>query len=332
MLKRLWLIVPWALFLLIALGWTGYWFYVADAAERSIAQWRDEQRQTGAQVEYASIRRHGFPVLMRLELVDVAYTPARMRWRATTPSLDLNLEMLNPRHAILQARQPITIAKEDGSTETLRAQAILASVRMQGGTLAQAGIEADALVYDDAKPGELTIRKLVINLRPDPRAADQYQISLLVDAMRLARPVRSFEQFGQEVSSIRGAVVIEQGAALFQRAPDDFLRPWREAGGRARIEGLELNWGPLQGRGEGFAATDDQRRLTGQLDLHVEHPGPPLRALAQAEPLSRNERQLLDAIGRGLELSGREVTFKVIARDGVMKVEDVAVRTLAPLY
>ena len=332
MMKRLGLIIPWAIFLAIVLGWIGYWMIVADTAEKKLATWSAEQRQAGAEVSYTGIRRHGFPVLMRLEIVDFTYQPARSHWRATTPSLDLNIQLLDPGLIAFQSKQPITVTRADGSNARLTADALLASIHTRNNRLAEVRVEGNGLSYQDAKPGVLRIGRLMLGVRPDPRDGAHEQVSVELSAVQLARPVRSFEQFGQDISAIRGAIVIEQAAKLAERDPADFLRPWREAGGRARIERIELNWGPLEGSGEGDASVDDQRRLVGTLRLAVPHPGPAMQALALNDRLSRNERQLMEAIGIGLAASGRAVTFTVLARDGVLKVEGSRVRDLPPLY
>ena len=82
--RGLWLIVPWALFGLIALGWVGYWNFVASTAENRINSWVAAQNNAGAQASYLRIVRHGFPVLLRLEIQNISYGPARGGWRATT--------------------------------------------------------------------------------------------------------------------------------------------------------------------------------------------------------------------------------------------------------
>ena len=47
-----WLIVPWALFVLLALGWVGYWAYAASQAERAITSWQFDQNAAGARVSH----------------------------------------------------------------------------------------------------------------------------------------------------------------------------------------------------------------------------------------------------------------------------------------
>ena len=54
--------------------------------------------------------------------------------------------------------------------------------------------------------------KVVLNVRPDPRAAGEYQLAFDAQAMTLPRPVRSFEAFGLDVARLRAAIrQIEHG-------------------------------------------------------------------------------------------------------------------------
>jgi len=231
-IRGLWLVVPWAVFVLIALGWVFYWNYVANEAERQVRAWAFEQTTQGASASIDRVVRHGFPVLMRLELQGVNYAPARGGWRIQTQRADLNVEMLNPQHIIFEAKAPIAISRADGSVTNVTADKFIGSWRTSGGTLAAAGLEADNLVLDDpAQEGTLRAHKVVINVRPDPRAAGAYQVAFDTQQLLLPRPVRNFESFGLEVPSMRAAIVVDHGAALLETSQDDPLGPWREAGG-----------------------------------------------------------------------------------------------------
>lgn len=331
-MKRIWLIAPWALFIAITLAWVAYWHIVAGEAERRLEAMRAEQAASGADFSYARIELRGFPVLMRLELHDVAFAPARGGWRGSTARADLHIQLLNTNHVILEAQAPIAIARADGAVTTIEAEALIASMRTRGGALAAAGIEADNLQLDDpAEDGVLLAEKIVLNVRPDPRAAGEFQIAFDAEAVRLPRPVRSFESFGQDVS-FRAAIVIEQAAALAEAAPADPLGPWREAGGRLRFEALSLNWGPLAATGAGHGGLDDQRRLEGVLELPIETPGPIFAALAEGENVDQSARSALRLLAAGFALSGDDINLDVEARTGVLRLEGLAVRTLPPVY
>lgn len=333
MKRAAWLVIPWLLFIAAALGWVGYWFYVAGQIETRLADWAQAERERGAQVSYAAPKRHGFPALMRLELNDVSYAPADEPWRATTARIDINVNVLNPYHLIAEAKAPIALSRSNGAVTNIEADALLASIRMNGDALAQAGIEADNLRLDDpAKEGVFSATKLVANVRPDPRAAGEYQLALEITGMHLPRAVRSFEQFGLDVPRMSAAIVAEQGAALLNNTEGDPLEPWREAGGRLRFEALTLHWGPLEVTGTGQGGLDNERRLQGALTLPIERPAPIFRAFAEAPDVDDSTRQALTLLAMGYTVSGDDITLDLEANNGVMRLEGLSVRTLPPVY
>lgn len=332
-IPRLWLIVPWALFVFAALGWVFYWNYVGDEAERRIRTWAFEQNAEGASASVDRIVRHGFPVLMRLELQGVNYAPARGGWRAQTDHADVHVDLTNPQHTTLEAKAPIAISRTNGAVTNVMADALIGTLRTSGGALAIAGIEADNLVLDDpAQEGVLRATKVVLNVRPDPRAAGEYQLAFDAQSLTLPRPVRSFEAFGLDVAAMRAAIVIEDGAALLDASPEDPLGPWREAGGRLRFDALVLNWGPLETTGAGEGGLDDQRRLDGRLVLPVDRPAPVISAIANGPNIDPDARRALGLLAGSYVVTGNDITLDLNADGGVLRVEGLPVRTLPPVY
>jgi hypothetical protein len=332
-IRGLWLIVPWVLFVIAALGWVFYWNYLANESERRLRAWAFEQNAAGASASFDRIVRHGFPVLLRLELQGVNYAPARGGWRMTTDRADLHVQVLNPQHVILEAKAPIAISRGNGAVTNVTADALIGSLRTSRGALIQGGIEADNLVLDDpAEEGRLHATKVVLNVRPDPRAAGEYQLAFDAQALTLPRPVRSFETFGLEVPSLRAAVVVQGGAALLTSSPGDPLGPWRDAGGRLRFDALVLHWGPLETTGTGEGGLDSERRLDGRLVLPVEQPAPVLTAIANGPNVNADARRALGLLAAGYVVTGDDITLDIGAHDGVLSIEGLPVRPLPPVY
>jgi hypothetical protein len=331
--KWLWLVAPWALFVILAIGWVSYWFVVANTAERRINDWVAAQNTTGAQVSIGRIVRNGFPVLLQLELQDLAYAPARGDWRLSTDAAELHIALLNTEHIILEARAPIAIARANGATTNVVADALIASMRTDGGALAVAGVEADNLQLDDqAQDGVLLARRIVLNARPDARNAGDYQVAFDADGIVLPRPVRSFESFGLDVNTLRAAIVVTHGAELMRGAQADPLGPWRDAGGRLRFEALSLAWGPLEADGRGEGGLDSERRIEGALEIPIERPAPVITAIANGENVERDAKRALALLAAGYAISGDDITLDVEANSGWLRLEGLTVRPLGPVY
>lgn len=328
-----WLVGPWAIFIVLAAGWIAYWHMVAGEAERRLRSAIAEQQAQGASASVGRIVRHGFPVMLRLELQDIGYAPARGGWRAETARVDMHLNLLNTEHVSFEAEAPIAISRADGHVTNVSADTLIASLRTQGGALAQAGIEADNPRFDDpAEDGVMSARKIVLNVRPDPRVAGEYQLAFDALELELPRPVRSFESFGQQVAALRAAIVIEHGAALLDSAPGDPTGPWRDAGGRLRFDALVLNWGPLQATGTGYGGLDSERRIMGDLELPIEEPAPIFAAIAQGPDVDSDARRALQLLATAFALSGDDIDLDVEASNGVLRLEGLSVRRLPPVY
>ncbi len=331
--SALWFWLMWAGFAGLAAGWVMYWHVLAGEAQTRLESWVAEQNAQGAQASIVRVTRRGFPVLLRLELQDFAYEPARGGWRVNTERVDLHVQMLNPAQVKFEAKAPIAFTRADGAVTSLSASALIASWRTARGALAVAGIEADNLALDDpGREGIMRARKLVLNLRPDPRAAGEYQLAFDAEALTLPRPVRSFEAFGLEVTNVRAAIVVEHGADLLDSSPQDPLGPWRDAGGRLRFEALSLHWGPLEATGSGQGGLDEERRPQGALELPIDRPGPVFGALANGPGVEESARRALGLLAAGYTLSGDDIKLDVDAHSGVLRLEGLPVRQLPPVY
>lgn len=333
MKRWVWLVVPWTIFLALAIGWVIYWNVLANGARTRVEAWIAAEQAQGAAASIGAIEVRGFPVLLRLDLSDIVYAPGEGGWRLSTARGALHVQMFNPEHVIFEAAAPIAFARDDGDVTNISADALIASLRFAGGAFAQAGIEADNLTLDDPREtGALSAHKLVLNVRPDSRAAGQMQVMLDTQGLALAQPVRSFEGLGQNVDALMLAFVVEQAEALSDSAANDPLGPWRAAGGRVRVEGLVMKWGALDAAGVGHIALDDQRRLTGELNLPIKEPAAFFAALADAPETNEEARLMLNMLSRSYTRSSEGLTLDVTGENGVLRLEGLTVRALPPVY
>jgi len=329
----LWPIGPWALFIVLAIGWVAYWHVVAASAESRLRAWLDSQPAAGAEASIARIERAGFPALLRLNLADARYASVRGGWSVSTPALSLHVDLINPQHVIFEAAAPIRVGLADGAATEIAADALIASFRTAGGALAVAGLEADNLRLDDPdKPGVLSVARLVANLREDPRARGDYQLALDLQTLVLPRDVRSFETFGRDVAQARAAIVVGKGAELLAPAPNDPLGVWRERGGRLRFDALAVDWGPLEATGRGEGGLDAQHRIEGRLEIPIERPAPVLTAIANGANVDEDARRALALLAAGFAIGGGDIELDVEAQDGVLRIEGLPVRMLPPAY
>lgn len=330
--KRLWLWAPWIGFLVVVLGWVGWWMTLSGAANQAVTDWVAEQTAAGASVTIPTRTTSGFPLRLELKLSDVAYSPPDRSYTATASALDVLVNPTAPHHVILRPAGPITLATADGRTRTLLADNALMSLRSQRQVLARGSLEANGISISEAGRPTTTLLRLVAHIRPDPRAAGRYQLALEARDWDMGQPVTAFEGFGQRISLMQAQIVIDKAAALITSPGADPLEAWRAAGGSLTVEAAQAQWGALKVNARGQGGLDAERRISGALELDLPEPGPALSALGQSPALSGDAKRTLGLLGLAAGLSGKALQTNMTARDGTLRVGDAPVRGLPPVY
>jgi hypothetical protein len=103
--RRLWpVFVPFAVVVVLALGWTGFWFYASARAEQAITGWREREAAAGRIHTCASETIGGFPFRFEVRCTDAA-----TEWRDARPPLALKLKDIV---AVAQVYQPTLLISE----------------------------------------------------------------------------------------------------------------------------------------------------------------------------------------------------------------------------
>lgn len=260
--RRLGLVIPWAFFALLALGWTLYWFMLAAAARAQFDAAVDAQRARGAEIHIGAMETRGFPLQLALDLRDVSYISQDGAWRAATPHLLIHVNPANPSHLIATLPSPIDAAREN-RPHRIAADGLRVSLRMKGGRLAQAGVAAEHLnVFDlTDQASDYDIEAFVLNARPDPRDAQSLQMSLNMQGAVVREPPAGLDNLGVRIETLNAAIVGEKAIAQGNI-------------GAMRVEALRLVWGPLTATGDGALTRGEDGRIDGALRLRAEHPSP----------------------------------------------------------
>jgi hypothetical protein len=113
--RRRWpLFVPFALVLLLAIAWTGLWFYAAARAEAEIAAWRAREWQAGRHQDCASQSIGGYP--FRIEVRCGAATfelKGAPTLRLSLPSVLAAVQVYDPSLLISEFKGPLDISEPD---------------------------------------------------------------------------------------------------------------------------------------------------------------------------------------------------------------------------
>jgi hypothetical protein len=148
--RRLWpVFVPFVLLVVLAVGWTGLWFYAAGRAENAIAGWRAREAKSGRTYECASESIGGYPFR-----IEVRCTKPRAELRGQGAQLVLTgadvvvlAQIYQPTLLIAEFKGPMTIA-EPGQPPAYMANWSLGQASVRGTPRAP---QRGSLVFDNLK-------------------------------------------------------------------------------------------------------------------------------------------------------------------------------------
>ncbi|MDX2233957.1 MAG: DUF2125 domain-containing protein [Hyphomonadaceae bacterium] len=266
--RRLGLYIPWGLFALFCLGWTGYWFFAKDAGVRAIDAAIARAAQDGVAAGYGSVRASGYPLRLTLTLTDAHLTLPAPALRFDAKELPVSINLSNPRHVIAGFVEGLSWRDGAGRKHTLTAVEAQLSMRVDdAGGLARFSLDLKEAHIDNEGGPYTRIGELMVHLRPDPRDATDAQ--LVVDASIWGGPT-PFAALNavSPFTAFRLAAAVTDYESLATRTP---LRSWR---GALRVERLDVTYAGTRVTGEGALDRDAAFRPVGRLTLRPEGAAP----------------------------------------------------------
>lgn len=321
-----------AITVLAAIGWSGWWVIGSEAKERAFAAWLAERRAEGWQAEAASIETRGFPSRFDTRLTDLALADPEQGWAWRTPFLDVLMLSYQPNAAVAVLPSGQTIAAP-GARTRLDGERMRGSLRFVPGpslALARLSVEAETVALTAEAGWVAAARTLAAHLRAaDPATTPEhgYDLYLEADGVRLPAPLKAALDPTGALPDVFDRFVLDGRAAL--TAPLD--RHAVEAdfpGARAiSIKSAEARWGELAVRVKGRIAADAEGYAEGELTVRAENWREMLRAAMRAGALGREMAQALE-FGLGLLAGfggGDDLEAPVVFEDGYARIGPVPV-------
>lgn len=322
--RRLWLIVPWAIFIVLVIGWTIYWNVLANGARAALDAAIAQQQRTGATAEVGTVRARGYPLQLALDITGARYAPREGAVALSAPHLLVHINPVNPRHLIATFPEPLTL-QTGAATRTFASPSLMVSAKVAADNrLNYIGAEASDLAVTTGERVD-RLARIVLNLRPDPRDAASWQAALHIENWALGAPVIGAEPLGQNVSALDAAIVLEHAREARN------LSAWRANNGAARIEVLRFTWGAAQGEAQGRIGFDSENRFAGALNMTLTEPRRALAAFAAAPDTSRSTARALEALAVVSALSGDTLSLPLRAQDGALYIGPARIRALGPV-
>ncbi len=332
-------IVITAVVVLLALGWTGYWFWIRDRLVAGIEQWQEARRAEGIEVSDAGRSIGGFP--MRLEIV--VEQPRIVRtdlWAWSAGRLRVFVQPWNLSHVIVDVGREQTIEWAEGGTTRIAqlvAERALASAHLsREGKLRTAALDLAAPRLTDSLLGESSAKRAQLHLRanhgeaPD-RPEDSYGLALQFDAAKLPPAIES--PLGPDMAALKVVLTLPTPLPPISRGE---LGAWRDAGGIINVDRLEVTWGPLDGSANGSVGLDRALRPLFSFGTEIRGFNPTIDAYAGAGRLKPNQatglKLALTALAKP-DAKGRPTAqIPITGQDGRLYIGPLGVANLSPLF
>jgi hypothetical protein len=273
--RRPWLIaLPLAIFVLLALAWTGFWFYAAHRAEVEIARWREREAQQGRILGCSRQEIGGYP--FRLEVHCADPDAELRRWQ---PALELSakdalvtVQVYDPTLVIGEFKGPLRIG-EPGRPASMVADWTLAQTSFRGQPSAprQLAVVLDNATLAQSEGGApstvASAEHVEIHGRiADGSATDHPVVDLGLRLTRGSAP--GLQVLAQPTDGVAAATIY----GLRDLSPKpwrDHLRELAQNGGRLEITQVRLTQGEIVVTGTGAVTLNANGRLDGQVRLTV---------------------------------------------------------------
>jgi hypothetical protein len=284
-----------AALLVIAGGYTGYWFLVARRIEAGIVDWAQSKRADKIDFSWQKMHVTGYPFAFRVDLGSAA-----LRDGTITPSPELHITMLsgtarpwNFADWRLVAPDGFTAdfaAAGGGAPVKLIAQTAdgVVSIESEGGwtlwlALRDTTIEAGAAVLVGSASATLTVPP-----RPSPGQPDQV-MALAVEAGQIKLP-HAVGPLGDAIDELDFGATVKGAMPSGKLA--DAVAAWRDAGGKIELDNLRLKWGALDATATGTIALDQELQPTGGFSGAIQGYDQILMALVQSGQMRASDAGL----------------------------------------
>ena len=326
--SRAGLFTPFILLLIVAVGWTGWWFYLADQVKTRFEAQIDGLRTAGWDVAYTKLSMNGWPFRLRTQIDHVAFN-APSGHGVAGPKLVAQASAWNPDKWVLIAPDGLTVTRAGKGKVAVRG----AGLRMSVSGLTQRWpnvvvelAQPEFTILPGAEPFPISRAKLIqFYLRPHLAPAGTPGVETSVDMLfrlvdaegRPNGPVEGMTRNGMLSAQIE--TVVERADQLTGADAAGIFGAWTRAGGRfIDIQG-ELQAGDSRARlSSAVLSAQPDGRLQGQLALQAEKPLPAIAGLAQSGSGAVNQAGAMGAAAATAVAGGAgdNIDLTLVFKDG----------------
>ncbi len=282
---------PYVALLVLALGWSVYWYVASRATQEALDSWFAQERSLGRVWSCGERSVGGYPFRIELRCSNPSFEGrlGAAQGKAQIGDLLAASHLYNPKLIVGEFKSPLNFRAQDQGVDIgIEWRKLLISHR-RGSEAGQTSIEMDEGVLRAKDPMvriDLRSEKFEFHLRPTPQADASLDFALRFVKLQSA----PLDQLMGEASPIDAVVALtfSQSRAFNGATLAQSFENWRVAQGKLQINELKLAKGNAKLEVKGPLSLDEQRRIRGKLDIEASGLGRLLAA--QGVPAPNNLR------------------------------------------
>jgi hypothetical protein len=271
--RRRWpMFIPFAVVVVLAVAWSGFWFYAAARAETEVASWRARELASGRRQECESQSIAGFPFRIELRCGGAELEAAgKPTLHFKLPSLLAAVQVYDPKLMIGEFTGPLEIAEPGrAAAQVVDWKLGQASVRRGSSEVERGSLVLQAVSVRDAGADDTIFKAGRVELhgrRVPGSAPDNYAVEFVLrlqdaNAERL-HPIAAKPIDAEMVMVLSGLSDVTPKPWVLR------FREWQARDGKLEITNARIAQGDLLAVGSGVLRLTPNGNLDGNLQLTV---------------------------------------------------------------
>lgn len=269
-MKRFRIMLPTLGLLVLALGWSVFWWAASSSVGQAIADWYGREREAQRVWACPDQSISGYPFRILLSCANPTFSglfggePAE----GSLAGFKAVAQIYQPNNILVDAESPLKVRLTTQNREaTLAWSDFRLGVRSAPTALQRASAVLDEPVLTLSGVGSVQARKAEAHIRRSPPSEQERGYDVAVTLTGLKPPALPPLVNGGDIN-LDLLASASQGEALVAAGPiPRKLEAWRQAGGRLAVTSLKLSQGETKIEAMGDLGLDEAHRLTGTIDI-----------------------------------------------------------------
>lgn len=333
--RRLGLVIPWVLAALLAIAWTGGWFWLRGQAQARMDAAVETLRGAGYDVAWKSRSLGGYPFRLSVTLEE-----PRIRepsgWALEAPRIEADARISSPTSWIIAAPQGAAFVRPEGGPVAVQGKVVRASLTHPAEIPPRLSFEGVELTFQPAagaQPFGLEKAKRVeFHLRGNDEL-DEGLVSVRVDEGRARLAGLLGRIAGERPVSIVWNATLTKISAFQGRDWPDAVRRWTGAGGRMNLREAGVTAGEaVLGASSGSLGVGADGRVTGSLDVTLRQAPRALDAMGDTGVIAQEQAAAAAAVAEAREGAGEVARAVIYFQAGQTTLGPVALGPAPKVY